>query len=201
MEMDWPADIKALDDGLAALERETQALAAGLTEAEGGWRPREGAWSVAECFDHLATSNRVYLVAMREAADGARQQGRMRRRPAMPGLFGGMFVRSLEPPPSRFSKLKAPQKIRPRTAPPLSDALGAFVATQHDARAFLREFADLDLAGVTFVNPFIPGVRFSLATGLHVIVAHEKRHLWQARNVREQAERAAPGERSAPISG
>lgn len=191
MEMNWPADIKALDDGLEALERETQTVAGGLTEATGGWRPREDAWSVAECFDHLATSNRVYLVAMREAALRARREGRMRRGPATPGLFGGMFVRSLEPPPSRFSKLKAPRKIRPRTAPPLSDALGAFVTTQRDAREFLREHADLDLAGVTFANPFIPGVRFSLATGLHVIVAHEKRHLWQARNVREQAERAA----------
>ncbi len=44
-----------------------------------------------------------------------------------------------------------------------------------------------------------PGVRFSLATGLHVIVAHEKRHLWQARNVRDQAERAA--RERAPLRG
>jgi hypothetical protein len=193
MEMSWPADIKALDDGLEALERETQTVAAGLTEATGGWRAHEGSWSVAECFDHLATSNRVYLVAMKEAAVRARQEGRMRRGPATPGFFGGMFARSLEPPPSRLSKLKAPKKIRPRTAPPLSDALDAFVTSQRDARAFLRDYADLDLAGVRFANPFIPGVRFSLATGLHVIVAHEKRHLWQARNVRAQAERAAIG--------
>ena len=120
MEMDWPADIKALDEGLEALERETRMVAEGLTEATGGWRPREGSWSVAECFDHLATSNRVYLVAMREAAARARQEGRMRRGPATPGFFGSMFVRSLEPPPSRLSKIKAPRKIRPRAAPPCS---------------------------------------------------------------------------------
>ena len=40
--MNWPADIKALDEGLEALERETQTVAEGLTEATGGWRPREG---------------------------------------------------------------------------------------------------------------------------------------------------------------
>ena len=185
MNTNWPADIKALDEGLEALERETQTVAEGLTEVTGGWRPREGSWSVAECLDHLATSNRVYLVVMREAAARARQKGRMRRGPATPGFFGGLFVRSLEPPPSRLSKVQAPKKIRPRTAPPFSDALSAFVDTQREVRAFLRENADLDLAGVGFVNPFIPGVRFSLATGLHVIVAHQKRHLWQARNVRE----------------
>jgi hypothetical protein len=60
--------------------------------------------------------------------------------------------------------------------------------------------AALDLAGIRFVNPFLPGVRFSLATGLHVIAAHERRHLWQAWRVRRAAEasssfapREAPG--------
>jgi hypothetical protein len=54
----------------------------------------------------------------------------------------------------------------------------------------VRRFADIDLARVTFPNPFIRGVRFSLATGLHVIAAHERRHLWQAWRVRHAAERA-----------
>ena len=57
-------------------------------------------------------------------------------------------------------------------------------------RAFLRAHADLDLASVRFPNPFIPGVRFSLATGLHVIPAHERRHLWQAWRVRRAGEQA-----------
>jgi hypothetical protein len=192
MEMEWPADIKALDDGLVAQEREAETLVAGLTEADGGWRPSEGAWSVAECLDHLATANRVYVAAMRDPAIRGREQGRLRRRPALPGLLGGWFARSLEPPPSRMSKLKAPGKIRPRTAPPLSDAYAAFVASQKDARAFLREFAELDLASITFPNPFIGGLRFSLATGLHVIVAHNKRHLWQAWRVLEKAGRTTP---------
>jgi hypothetical protein len=44
--------------------------------------------------------------------------------------------------------------------------------------------------GIRFVNPFVRGVRFSLATGLHVIAAHERRHLWQARRTRDAAEEA-----------
>jgi hypothetical protein len=185
MEMEWPAEIKALDDELTAQEREAETLVAGLSEADGGWRPAENAWSVAECLDHLATANRVYVAAMRDPAMRARQQGCPRRRPALPGFFGGLFVRSLEPPPSALSKLKAPGKIRPRTAPPLSDAYAAFMASQRDARTFLREFADLDLA---------TGLRFSLATGLHVIVAHNKRHLWQAWRVLEKSGRRSPVE-------
>jgi hypothetical protein len=57
-------------------------------------------------------------------------------------------------------------------------------------RTFLRRYAHIDLAGVHFPNPFIRGIRFSLATGLHVIAAHERRHLWQAWRVRQAAEGA-----------
>jgi hypothetical protein len=53
-------------------------------------------------------------------------------------------------------------------------------------RVLLRTYADIDLASVRFPNPFIRGVRFSLATGLHVIPAHERRHLWQAREVKRE---------------
>ena len=42
---------------------------------------------------------------------------------------------------------------------------------------------------VRFVNPFVRGIRFSLATGLHVIAAHERRHLLQGWKVRRAAER------------
>jgi hypothetical protein len=183
--MPVPADIHALEDQLAAAERDAQALVHGLTEEQGAWRAEPGSWSVAECLDHLATGNRVYLGAMNAPAVRARAQGRARRGPAVPGIIGGWFVRWLEPPVHPRLKGKAPKTIRPRTAPPLSDAFAAFTASQSEVRAFLRAYADLDLAGVRFPNPFVPGVRFSLATGLHVIAAHERRHLWQAWRVRQ----------------
>ena len=161
-----------------------------LTEQQGAWRVEPGSWSVAECLDHLATANRVYLRAMNEPAVRARKNGRERRGPAVPGIIGRWFVRWLEPPVKPRLKGKAPRAIRPRTAPPLADAFAAFTASQRDVRMFLRTYADLDLAGVRFPNPFIPGVRFSLATGLHVITAHERRHIWQAWRVRRAAEGA-----------
>src|SRR6185295_17918560 len=62
------ADIVALEAGLDAAERDARALVEGLAEAAAGWRARPGSWSVAECLDHLATSNEVYLEAMRGGA-------------------------------------------------------------------------------------------------------------------------------------
>src|SRR5262249_28719869 len=181
----FPPDLQALDEAFAANERDARALVAGLTEAQGTWRSAPGSWSVAECLDHLAVGNRVYVVALEPAAARARRDGRVRRKPALPGLVGGWVVKSFEPPVTR--KLRAPRKIVPRSSPPLADAGAAFFASHAQVVEFLRQYADLDLAGVRFPNPFIHALRFSLATGLHLLAAHERRHLWQAWNVRRAA--------------
>jgi hypothetical protein len=190
MRIDDRTDIDALEMALDAAEQDAQALTANLSEEMGVWRSAAGSWNVAECLDHLATANRVYLRAMQPAAERAVQDGRRRRRAARPGLIGGWFIRTLEPPVNPRFRGRAPKVIQPRPSPGLRDALNEFLASQDDVRAFLRKYADIDLAGVRFANPLVRGVRFSLATGLHVIAAHERRHLWQAWRVRAAAERA-----------
>jgi hypothetical protein len=185
-----PVDIVTLEDALDAAERDARALVVGLTEQQGAWRADPGSWSVAECLDHLATANRVYLCAMQPSGERALARGWTRRGPAQPGVIGRWFVRTLEPPATPRYRMKAPRSIRPRSAPALHDAMRCFLASQDEVRTFLRAYAEIDLAGVHFPNPFVRGLRFSLATGLHVIAAHERRHLWQAWRVREGAERA-----------
>lgn len=182
------ADIRALEAALDAVDDDARKLLDGLTPEQGIWRPAPAAWSIAHCLDHLATAHRVYLSAMEPAAASARARGSRRRRPAVPGLIGGWFVRSLDAPVKPRFKMKAPAKIVPRESPALVEAATDFFSSQEQARAFLRKYAEIDLAGVHFPNPFIPGVRFSLATGLHVIAAHDRRHVWQAWNVRRALE-------------
>ena len=118
----------------------------------------------------------------------ARKRGRFRRGPAKPGLIGGWFARYLEPTAKPRGRLKAPRKIVPRQHVALKDAFSSFIESHQDVKRYLDENADLDLAGSHFANPFIPGLRFSLATGLHVTTAHERRHLWQAWRIRRAAE-------------
>jgi hypothetical protein len=184
-------DMKNLIDQLDAAERDSRALVSGLTEERGAWRAEPGSWSVAECFDHLAVANRVYLRAMEEPAVRALEQGKLRRGPAVPGFVGNWFVKTLEPPVKASFRMNAPQIIKPRAAPTLAHAFADFTTSQGEVRAFLSSYAGLDLASVRFPNPFVRGIRFSLATGLHVVTAHERRHLWQAWRVRRAAESAA----------
>jgi hypothetical protein len=188
MDEQLPADVRMLRDQLDAAERDARALVAGLAEEQGTWRPQPGSWSITECLDHLTMGNRAYVRAMQESANRARARGRFRYRPVKPGWIGQLFARMLEPPPTWWSRLKSPPSIRPRTAPPLGETAAEFLASHADLRAFLCAQADLDLTGIPFSNPFVRGIRFSIATGLHVITAHERRHLWQAWRVRRQLE-------------
>lgn len=179
--MTLPEDLQQLEDGYAANERSAQQLVAGLDETSAAWQPAPGSWSIAECLDHLAVSNRVYVAAMERAAAKARSSSRLRRGPVRPGLIGGWFVKSLEPPVTR--RMRAPRTIAAAPSPPLAQAAAEFFASHEQVVRFLRTYRDLDLAGVRFPNPFIRGLRWSLATGLHALAAHERRHLWQAWNV------------------
>jgi hypothetical protein len=180
--MKLPSDLHDLLDQLAAADRGSDALVARLDERTGTARPAEGAWSVAECLDHLATTNRVYLAALHDGAKVARQRGRLRRGPARPGLLGRWFARMQEPPVR--ARMRTLRSIQPRPSPTLGDALTAFRASQDALRRFVAENADLDLAGARFRNPLAGGLPvFSLASGLHIMAAHERRHLWQAGRV------------------
>ncbi len=184
-------DIGNLRDQLDAAERDARLLVESLTEERGCWCAATGSWSVAQCLDHLAKTNQVYLGAMKEPAIRARVAGRLRRRPALPGFVGRWFATKMEPPVMALSKMKAPRNITPGASPSLADAFARFLASQNEVRDYLRTNADLDLAGILFPNPLLPGIRFSVATGVHVITAHERRHIWQAWRARRAAEDAA----------
>ena len=184
-----PPEIHSLVDEYASAEGDARALLAGLHDDLGVWREHSSSWSVAECLEHLALTNAMYLGAMLPAAAKARTEQRLRRRPAQPGIVGSLFLRVIEPPVTPLRKISAPTKIRP-VRQSLADAIAAFFREHGQATSFLRENADLDLADIPFANPFIPGARFSLATGVHIVVAHERRHLYQAWRSRRAGEAA-----------
>jgi len=188
-------ELQALDDQLAAASLDAQAVASDISEERGCSRPQAGSkvgtWSIAECLEHLAITHRVYLDAMTPAAVRAQQQGRKRPtsgagRPALPGVGGRLFIKGIEPPVK--VKIRAPQFIYPAATLSMDKALAALLSSNDEVRTFMNAFSDLDLASIYFPNPFLRGVPFRIATGLHVIPAHERRHLWQAWRVRRLAE-------------
>ena len=178
-----PAEIRRILDDLETNQHRAETLVADLDNGSLNWRPDERSWSTAQCLDHLNVANRIYLEAMRPTIEEARRQGRTRRGPVSQGWFERWFVANLEPPPKR--KLPAPKKIIPAFSGEKEALLSEFSRLHREISDLLRSSADLDL-GVRFPNPFISLFRFKTWTGFLVIPTHERRHLWQAEQLRKK---------------
>ena len=177
-----PADLQSVMDELDKADREAKQLVSELAEPDLNWQPGGGTgWSVAQCLDHLGQMNTVYTAALRSAVREADPKTVARRGPIQPGWFGGWFVRQMEPPPRR--KLKSPKQGRPAARRSGPEVLRAFLAAHDEVRALIDEARALDLNRIRFRNPFIGWLRFTVGTGMLVINAHDRRHLWQARQV------------------
>lgn len=179
------SDLKTILDDLERADQDARRIAGGLSDAQANWQPREGAWSIAQCLDHLGRGNTLYAAALDKAVREARAEDKPPRDRIRPGWFGRYFIRALQPPPK--AKMRAPGKIVPAPQIPGQEALAGFLRSQEDMRAVIRDGAGLDLNRIRFRNPFFWFLRFTVGTGLLIITAHNRRHLWQAERVLESA--------------
>jgi hypothetical protein len=178
-----PPDLTELIAALDRVDDRVRRLTSDLTDAQFNWQPQGGrGWSIGQCLDHLRVAIVTYLAPMAVAADTARTRGLTRRDPLRPGGWPSRWFVSMMGPQPRV-KMKAPTKIVPGARLEKASAVAAFLAAQEQVRDYVRRTADLDLNAVRFANPFISGLRFTAATGLLVIEAHNRRHLWQAEQV------------------
>lgn len=190
-----PADLQSFRDQIDAADRAGAALAAGVTEEQLHWQPHEGrSWSIAQCLEHLALMNKHYAASVRTGLDDARRRNLRRSGPGRSTLFGRWFVRSMEPPVKM--KTKAPKVGRSPQNKARDEILQSYHESHDIIRQLIADAADVDLTRATFQNPFIRVVRMRLVTGFGVLTAHDRRHLWQAEQVK-----LTPGYPSASIVG
>ena len=162
---------------------QVEAMAAPLDERTFASRPADDRWSVGECLEHVALINTIYLDSIDGAAAHARGQGIVReadRRAGRHGWVGDAFVRSMEPPP------KVKTGTFKRTVPtqlPKVEVVPHFLATQDRLIATIGEAHDLDLSRVRMTSPFLRLLRLSLGQAFGAMLAHNRRHIWQAEGV------------------
>lgn len=178
-----PAWCVRLAAALDANDEAAKRLAAGLSEEQLNWPPAAGCWSVGQCLEHLCITNEAYLPAISAALEGKRN------RPVeqiTPGWFGSWFIRSFVEPSPKGKKAAAPKKIRPTARVGLA-VLDRFISGNQRCRELILRARELDVNRIRFWNPFLPGLRFTVGTGLEIIAGHERRHLLQAERVRAAA--------------
>jgi hypothetical protein len=177
-----PADLQEVIDALAAVERDAERIVAPLDDEQFNWSPARNAWSIAQCLDHLNVSNARYFGAMTAAVARAEARGLTRRDPIRSSFLGRWFVAMLEPPVRL--RTRAPGTIRPARYRHKAEVWPEFVRQHTHMRANIATWGQVDLNRALFPNPLARYGRLRAGTGLCIIAAHDRRHVWQASGVR-----------------
>ncbi len=172
------ADVRT---GLDDIARETQATFGGLDGRQLNWRPDAGRWSVAQCVEHLLTTNRLMFEAAEKALDVARPRTIWQRVPVLPGVLGRMLIRSQSPTAAR--RFTAPSTARPASSDITADVIPRFIEQQRDAAVRVQALGEDDAARTIMTSPFVRIVTYSVLDGWRLVVAHDRRHFEQAQRV------------------
>ncbi len=154
-----------------------------LSETQLAWRPKPDGWSIAECLSHLNVSIDRYLPVLDGAIERGREGGMTGRGPFRHGFIVNQIIRSMEPPPSW--RASAPTLLRPRPNPPAEQMLPRFVQGQDALIQRVRAANGLHLARIRITSPASRFFRMSLGQCFGLLAAHQRRHLWQARGIRD----------------
>ena len=180
------AAIEGYLDQLLSIRQQVPGLVANLSEEQFGWSPGPKRWSMAQCFDHLNVTAREFVPAIDRAIADARARGLTGSGPFTYSLFERLFLRSTEPPPGL--RFPAPRVLRPAPGKPMAAILSEFTDWQDRLDARLRLADGLDLRRARARSPAFPLFVWSLGSLFAITLAHERRHLWQVRQIRNRLE-------------
>jgi DinB superfamily len=169
---------------LEQASRRVHAICESVDDHAFGRRPRPESWSIAECIDHLNLTTKSFLPLI----DGALASGTKRKVTGShqyhKDLTGWLLCWFLEPP---FRvKVKTSPPFEPvRTADKLS-LLDEFDMRQDELARRIHQSIERDLERLKITSPFSSRVTYNLFSGFCALLAHQRRHLWQAERIAGQ---------------
>jgi hypothetical protein len=177
-------ELRAQLERIEAIKRDARELVDSLDDAQLNWRPEQSRWSIAQCLQHVVISGQGYLPRLGELIEAARARSRQHRPPFRPGFVSSWFIRSMEPPP-RF-KAKTFRAMEPPPRPERrDDVLQSFLVFHDELAVRVRAMHDVDLNAARMRSPFFRPLQFTLGQVVELLITHARRHLWQARQVRQ----------------
>ena len=152
-----------------------------LTAEELHWKPNPSTWSIAENMVHLIQFNSSYFSQIE-----ALQKGNYKI--PFTGKFGGIvsysgktILKSVQP--DRKKKIKTLSLWEPTHSKTSDALLELFEAHQIELQQVMDTCEHLLEKGAVISSPANKYIVYTLETAFEIIVAHEKRHLEQAKEI------------------
>lgn len=179
-----PTESEFIRTSLEAVVQDACQLTATLSDAQWNWRASPKAWSIGQCIEHLAVTDRLYAAKIKEAIADGRARSLTGDGPFRYNLLDRFFVWSVSPPV--YVRFSAPKPFRPAPEPrsvPRQSTLNDYFASNATLQQLAQEADGLDFVRIRLGSPASDNMRFALGTAFHAMVGHSRRHLWQARKI------------------
>lgn len=160
----------------------------GLDKETFNARPDANSWSVAQCIDHLYTVNASYFEPLEQVLNGEYKRHWMSRVGFMVNFFGKMILNSVQP--RRRKKLRTFGIWEPEQSALGTELIEQFAEQQEELKKLIAASEELINAGQVISSPANRTIVYRLATACEIIVAHEERHIVQAREALQQVQEA-----------
>lgn len=178
------ADLNTLITSANKIANDAKATFGGLSVSQLNWKPAPERWSVAQCFDHLISTNKGYFPVIEEVLAG-KKRSFWESMPVLPGLAGRLLIKSLDPSSTR--KIKAPKRFQPAQSNIAGSIIDDFVGQQGRIVEKMKATEHLDLEKIVITSPVSAAITYSLIDAYRVIVVHEQRHFEQAQRVTQES--------------
>jgi hypothetical protein len=166
------------------IKQQANELTAGLDEARFNWRPEPASWSIEECLAHLTMVGQWEVMEIEKAVEGGRARGLKGQGPFQYGAIDRFIVDQTEPPVR--DAMPASERFVPLHGQPVTAVLPTFLHVQDQLMVQLERAEGLDLRRVKVATPITRLMKLSLGMMFAQVAAHERRHLAQARRVRQK---------------
>jgi hypothetical protein len=174
-------ELSQLIDQLDAVSTDARSTFGQLTTQQLNWKPSASEWSVAQCLEHLLVSNEGFIPIIDKVQRGEYKRSLKERLPVLPSVFGSLVLNAVKPETKR--KLKAGKDFQPANSEIPADIVSRFETQQKQISELMNSTHELNLRQVIITSPVLGIVTYSLFDAYRIIVAHDQRHLAQAKRV------------------
>ncbi len=181
--------LSTLIEQIKVATRSAELSVEGRSSADLNVRLDPNSWSVAQCLDHLAQTTRAFLPAISESVANAPRL--LSTRPLRTGLLARLFIRNLQPP------YRIRIKVIPQLTPRIEDfdlAWPGFVESQSQLSDAVLSAAGFAIDTVKIKSPVYARVTYNVYGAFRMLLAHERRHIWQIEQILRELDRRRASE-------
>jgi hypothetical protein len=152
-----------------------------LRDAQLNFKPDSKTWSIAQNIEHLIVINATYRDIPGSVRNRTYKLPWIGKVNFFANLFGKLILQSVQP--DRKRKIKTFPMWEPSYSEISNDILTRFKSAQNDLKKLIRDSDDLVAVGTVISSPASRKVVYKLETAFDIIIAHERRHFEQAKEV------------------